>query len=53
MRHPAQSDEDALAAPMMRAYAGAIDDEGEDEADALVEVRHTLSGVRGLAVPAC
>ena len=47
MRHPAQSDEAALAALMMRAYVGTIDYEGEDEADALVEVRDTLSGGKG------
>ena len=47
MRHPVQSDESALAALMMRAYVGTIDYEGEDEADALVEVRHTLSGGKG------
>ena len=47
MRRPAQSDEAALAALMMRAYVGTIDYDGEDEADALVEVRHTLSGGKG------
>jgi len=47
MRHPTQPDEAALAALMMRAYVGTIDYEGEDEADALVEVRHTLSGGKG------
>ena len=47
MRRPAQSDENALAALMMRAYVGTIDYEGENEADALVEVRHTLSGGKG------
>ena len=47
MRHPTRSDEAALAALMMRAYVGTIDYEGEDEADALVEVRHTLSGGKG------
>lgn len=46
-RHPIQADEVALAALMMRAYAGTIDYEGEDEADALVEVRDTLSGNKG------
>ena len=47
MRHPTRSDEAALAALMMRAYVGTIDYEGEDESDALVEVRHTLSGGKG------
>ncbi|MDZ7589936.1 MAG: GNAT family N-acetyltransferase [Rubrivivax sp.] len=48
MRHPAQSDEAALAALMMRAYVGTIDYEGEDEADALDEVRQTLAGDKGV-----
>ena len=47
MRRPAQSDDAALAALMMRAYVGTIDYEGEDEVDALVEVRDTLSGSNG------
>ena len=47
MRHPVQSDDEALAALMMRAYVGTIDYEGEDVADALVEVRDTFSGGKG------
>lgn len=47
MRRPTQSDDEALAALMMRAYIGTIDYEGEDEADALVEVRDTFSGGKG------
>ncbi len=47
MRRPTQADAEALAALMMRAYVRTIDYEGEDEADALVEVRHTLSGGKG------
>lgn len=47
MRRPTQADERALAALMMRAYVGTIDYEGEDEADALAEIRDTLSGGRG------
>jgi hypothetical protein len=46
-RHPVQSDDEALAALMMRAYIGTIDYEGEDETDALVEVRDTFSGGKG------
>lgn len=33
MRHPVQSDDEALAALMMRAYVGTIDYEGENEAE--------------------
>jgi len=47
IRHPTQTDERALAALMMSAYVGTIDYEGEDEADALMEVHKTLSGDKG------
>ena len=47
LRNPRPFDEDALAALMMRAYIGTIDYEGEDEAEALSEVRRTLSGDKG------
>jgi GNAT superfamily N-acetyltransferase len=47
LRNPRPVDEDALASLMMRAYAGTIDYEGESEAEALAEVRRTLSGSLG------
>lgn len=47
LRPPSPEDAAALAALMMSAYVGTIDYEGESEADALIEVRRTLSGDRG------
>ena len=37
---------------VLAAYAGSVDDEGEDEADALVEVRKTFGGDHGAFDPA-
>lgn len=47
LRNPHPADEEALASLMMRAYVGTVDYEGEGEAEALSEVRRTLSGDRG------
>jgi hypothetical protein len=48
LRLPTVDDEDALAKLMLDAYRGTIDhDEGEGEAEALLEVRRTLSGSKG------
>lgn len=47
LRDPRPLDEGALATLMMRAYVGTTDYEGESEAEALSEVRRTLSGDRG------
>ena len=47
LRNPRAADELALASLMMRAYVGTVDYEGESEAEALSEVRETLSGAKG------
>ena len=47
LRAPVAADAGALARLMLAAYAGSVDDEGEDEADALVEVRKTFAGDYG------
>ena len=47
LRAPTTADVGALARLMLAAYAGSVDDEGEDEADALVEVRKTFAGDHG------
>ena len=53
MRCPIEADVPALARLMLTAYRGSIDDEGETEADALVEVRKTFAGEYGAFVPGC
>ena len=52
LRAPTTADVGALARLMLAAYAGSVDDEGEDEADALVEVRKTFGGDHGAFDPA-
>lgn len=48
LRQAQTTDEQQLATLMMAAYVGTIDyDEGETEADALVEIQATLSGKKG------
>ena len=47
LRAPMVADAGALARLMLAAYAGSVDDEGEDEAAALVEVRKTFAGEYG------
>jgi ribosomal protein S18 acetylase RimI-like enzyme len=47
MRPPTASDEHRLASLMYHAYFGTIDYEGEDETQALGEVRSTFSGEYG------
>lgn len=47
LRAPVEADAGAVARLMLAAYAGSVDDEGEDEADALVEVRKTFGGDHG------
>ena len=47
LRAPVAADAGALARLMLAAYAGSVDDEGEDEADALVEVGKTFDGDYG------
>jgi GNAT superfamily N-acetyltransferase len=43
-RRPLDSDRDALAAVMLAAYRGTIDDEGESIDDAVAAVDHYLAG---------
>ena len=43
VRSPAQADRDAVAALLLDAYRGTIDDEGEDESDALKAAEHYLA----------
>ena len=52
LRAPTPADADALARLMLAAYAGGVDDEGEDEAAARVEVRKTFGGDYGAFDPA-
>jgi ribosomal protein S18 acetylase RimI-like enzyme len=47
MRCPVESDIPALAKLMLEAYLDTVDYEGEDEDDALVQVRKTVSGQSG------
>ena len=47
MRCPTAADPEQLAALMYHAYLGTIDYEGEDEAEALAEVRRTFAGAYG------
>ena len=47
MRSPTTADENNLASLMYHAYLGTIDYEGEDEAQALKEVRRTFAGDYG------
>jgi GNAT superfamily N-acetyltransferase len=53
MRSPVESDCPKLAKLMCAAYRGTIDDEGENEDVALVEVRKTFAGEYGAFVPHC
>ena len=47
LRAPVAADAGALARLMLSAYAGSVDDEGEDEAAALIEVHKTFGGDYG------
>ena len=47
LRAPVAADAGALARLMLAAYAGSVDDEGEDEAAALIEVHKTFGGDYG------
>lgn len=47
LRAPTAADAGALARLMLAAYAGGVDDEGEDEAAALAEVHKTFGGDYG------
>jgi len=53
MRSPVEGDCLQLAKLMCAAYRGAVDDEGENEDVALVEVRKTFAGEYGVFVPHC
>jgi GNAT superfamily N-acetyltransferase len=53
LRLPSDADVQQLASLMYSAYRGTIDDEGENEADALVEVQKTYAGAYGSFVPSC
>jgi GNAT superfamily N-acetyltransferase len=53
LRPPSDADVPQLASLMYSAYRGTIDDEGESEADALVEVQKTYAGAYGSFVPSC
>jgi GNAT superfamily N-acetyltransferase len=53
MRSPLASDIPGLAALMHAAYHGTTDDEGETEADALIEVQKTFAGEYGAFDPNC
>jgi GNAT superfamily N-acetyltransferase len=53
LRLPSDADVQPLGSLMHSAYRGTIDDEGESEADALVEVQKTYAGAYGSFVPSC
>src|ERR1039458_5564987 len=53
LRQPFTADVHQLASLMYSAYRGTVDDEGESEADALVEVQKTFAGAYGSFVPSC
>jgi ribosomal protein S18 acetylase RimI-like enzyme len=53
MRSPVECDCSQLARLMCAAYRGTVDDEGENEEVALVEVRKTFAGEYGAFVPHC
>jgi len=53
LRLPLDADVHQLASLMYSAYRGTIDDEGESEADALVEVQKTFASAYGSFVPSC
>ena len=53
LRLPSYADVQQLASLMYSAYRGTIDDEGESEADALLEVQKTYAGAYGSFVPSC
>jgi ribosomal protein S18 acetylase RimI-like enzyme len=53
MRPPEPADVPRLASLMLRAYTGTADDEGENEAQALVEVENTFAGGYGSFVRDC
>jgi ribosomal protein S18 acetylase RimI-like enzyme len=53
LRPPSDADVQRLASLMYSANRGTVDDEGESEADALVEVQKTFAGAYGSFVPSC
>ena len=53
MRAPVEADTMALAALMVAAYRGTIEDHSESEAQALIEVHKTFDGDYGGFVPEC
>jgi GNAT superfamily N-acetyltransferase len=53
LRLPLDADVHQLASLIYSAYRGTVDDEGESEADALVEVQKTFGGAYGVFVPSC